>query len=147
LEAADRAILFKAGVKDLSHPLGILPSFMAKPNASLPGCGQHFHQNLASPDGTNLFYDASDPNKMSALFKHYLAGQLHCLPEILPMFAPTVNSYKRLVEGYWAPTTPTWGVENRTVSFRVIPSGKSARVEVRYVTNEKKLTTKKNKQN
>lgn len=56
--------------------------------------------------------------------------------EILPMFAPTINSYKRYVEGYWAPTTPTWGVENRTVSFRVIPNSKGTRVEVRYLINE-----------
>jgi glutamine synthetase len=57
---------------------------------------------------------------------------LRCLPEILPMFAPTVNSYKRLVDGYWAPTKSTWGIDNRTVAFRVIPgSPKSTRVEAR----------------
>ena len=59
---------------------------------------------------------------MSELHKHYLAGQLYCLPHILPMYAPTINSYKRLVEGAWAPTTITWAVENRTTAFRVINS-------------------------
>lgn len=69
---------------------------------------------------------------MSELFKSYLAGQLHCLPELLPMYAPNVNSYKRLVEGTWAPTALTWGVDNRTVAFRVIPgNGKSTRLEDR----------------
>jgi glutamine synthetase len=69
---------------------------------------------------------------MSRTFKSYLAGQMKALPEILPFFAPTVNSYKRLVDGYWAPTKVTWGVDNRTVAFRVIPgSPKSTRVEVR----------------
>jgi glutamine synthetase len=69
---------------------------------------------------------------MSDLLKHYLAGQLYCLPHLLPMYAPTVNSYKRLVEGAWAPTTITWGVDNRTTAFRVLhPSEKYARLETR----------------
>jgi glutamine synthetase len=57
---------------------------------------------------------------MSELHKHYLAGQLYCMPHLLPMYAPTINSYKRLVEGAWAPTTITWGVDNRTTALRVI---------------------------
>ena len=69
---------------------------------------------------------------MSRVFKSYLAGLLKGLPDLLPFFAPTVNSYKRLVDGYWAPTKVTWGIDNRTVAFRVIPGGaKSTRVEVR----------------
>ncbi len=69
---------------------------------------------------------------MSAIFRHYLAGQVRLLPELLPMFAPTVNSYKRLVEGAWAPTRANWGVDNRTTAFRVIPAGaKSTRLETR----------------
>jgi len=109
-----------------------MPSFMAKPSSKLPGCGGHMHQNLTDLQGNNVFYDEKDPDRMSGLFRHFLAGQMHCLPEILPMYCPNINSYKRLVEGYWAPTTPTWGIENRTVSFRVIAGGpKSTRVEVR----------------
>src|SRR5690606_23844545 len=73
-----------------------------------------------------------DPLKMSPLFKSYLAGQIAYLPEILPMFAPTINSYKRLVEGYWAPTRANWGCDNRTTCLRVIPgSEKSTRIETR----------------
>lgn len=69
---------------------------------------------------------------MSALFEHYLAGQLLALPEILPLYAPTVNSYKRLVEGAWAPTRANWGIDNRTTALRVIPgSARSTRVETR----------------
>ena len=72
------------------------------------------------------------PHKMSQLFKSYIAGSLKCLPEILPLFAPTVNSYKRLVDGFWAPTKVSWGIDNRTVAFRVIPgNSKSTRVEAR----------------
>jgi glutamine synthetase len=68
---------------------------------------------------------------MSPLFEHYVAGQLHCLPELLPMYAPTINSYKRLVEGAWAPTKANWGVDNRTTALRVIAGGKSTRLETR----------------
>ncbi len=133
LEAADRATLFKSSVKEIAHRFGILPSFMAKWSAQHAGCSGHTHQSLWSLDGSkNIFYDGNDSHRMSPLFKSYLAGLLKCLPEILPMFAPTVNSYKRLVDGFWAPTKPTWGIDNRTVAFRVIPgSSKSTRVEAR----------------
>jgi hypothetical protein len=67
-----------------------------------------------------LFYDAKSRDSMSKLFESYLAGQLHHLLELAPMFWPTVNSYKRLVDGFWAPVKPTWGIDNRTASFRVI---------------------------
>jgi glutamine synthetase len=133
LEQADRAVLFKTAVKEIAYRHGILASFMAKWNAKLPGSGGHIHLSLWDPAGRkNVFHDARDGAKMSATFKSCLAGQLRCLPEILPMFAPTVNSYKRLVDGYWSPTKPTWGIDNRTTAFRVIPGGEnSTRVEVR----------------
>ena len=132
LEAADRAVLFKTSVKEIAYNYGIIASFMARWNASLPGCSGHLHQSLQDQSGKNVFFDKTDPNQMSSTFKSYLAGQLRCLPEILPMFAPTVNSYKRLVEGYWAPTKATWSIDNRTVALRVINgSEKSIRVENR----------------
>lgn len=133
LEAADRAVLFKTAVKEIGYRFGIMPSFMAKWHNKLPGCSGHIHLSVWDEDGgKNLFYSDKDPHKMSPLFKNYLAGQLRCLPEILPFFAPNVNSYKRLVEGFWAPTKVTWGLDNRTVAFRVIPgSSKSTRVEAR----------------
>ena len=72
---------------------------------------------------------------MSETMKQYLAGQMALIPQILPLFAPTINSYKRLVEGAWAPTTLTWGFDNRTVAFRVISSGgkTSCRLETRVI--------------
>lgn len=131
LEMADRAILFKTAAKEIGLRFGIMPSFMAKPSMSLPGCSGHIHQSLWDDQG-NRFYDANDTHKMSPLFRQYLAGQLLMLPEVLPLYAPTINSYKRLVEGYWAPTRPTWGIDNRTTALRVIPgSSKSTRIEVR----------------
>lgn len=133
LEAADRAVLFKTGAKEIGQRFGIMPSFMPKWNVDLPGCSGHIHQSLAdAKTGQNRFYDEKAQHKMSAEFKSFVAGQLHCLPEILPFFAPTINSYKRLVDGYWAPTKVTWGVDNRTVALRVIPaSSKSTRLETR----------------
>jgi glutamine synthetase len=133
LEAADRAALFKSGAREIGHRFGIMPTFMAKWNADLPGCSGHIHQSLWNPDRTqNLFFDEARPHKMSPLFESYIAGQLHCLPDILPFFAPTVNSYKRLVEGAWAPTKANWGIDNRTTALRVIPgSAKSTRLETR----------------
>jgi len=131
LEAADRGILFKAATKEIGARFGIMPSFMAKWSAQYPGCSGHCHQSLS--DGKrNLFHDANGRHAMSALFEQYLAGQLAVLMEAAPMFWPTVNSYKRLVDGFWAPVKPTWGVDNRTASFRVIPgSPKSSRLETR----------------
>jgi glutamine synthetase len=133
LEAADRAALFKTAVKEIAYRHGIVASFMAKWNQKLPGSGGHIHLSLWDGAGKkNVFHDGRDPNRMSPTFRSFLAGQLRCLPEILPLFAPTVNSYKRLVDGYWSPTKPTWGVDNRTTAFRVIPgSDKSTRIEVR----------------
>lgn len=131
LEAADRAALFKQGVRQISYRHGLLASFMAKPAAELPGCGGHLHQSLWR-DGNNSFYDAGARHGMSATFRHYLAGQLALLPVLLPLFAPTVNSYKRYVSGSWAATHANWGVDNRTTALRVIPGGvKSTRLETR----------------
>jgi len=131
LEAADRAILFKTGAKEIGARFGIMPSFMAKWSAQYPGCSGHVHQSLS--DGKkNLFYDAKGTHGMSRLFESYLAGQVAVAMQFAPMFWPTINSYKRLVDGFWAPVKPTWGVDNRTASFRVIPgSPKSTRLETR----------------
>jgi glutamine synthetase len=133
LEAADRAVLFKTGVKEIAYQHGVMASFMARWNRELPGCSGHVHQSLWDNDQqTNLFFNESDENAMSSLMRSYVAGQLHCLPQILPMYAPTINSYKRLVEGAWAPTTATWGLDNRTTALRVLAGGKkSTRLETR----------------
>lgn len=138
LEAADRAVLFKTAVKEIAYRHGIIASFMSKWKADLPGCSGHVHQSLWNEDGQeNLFYDKQGDNGASELMKQYIAGQLFCLPHILLMLAPTVNSYKRLVEGAWAPTTLTWGFDNRTVALRVLStSKKAARMETRVVGSD-----------
>ncbi|MEZ4825023.1 MAG: glutamine synthetase family protein [Bacteroidia bacterium] len=133
LTAGDRAVLFKTGTKEIANRHGLVATFMAKWRQDLPGCSGHIHQSLWSIDQKkNLFFHAADPQNMSDLMKSYVAGQLHCLPHILPMYAPTINSYKRLVEGAWAPTTLTWGTDNRTTALRVLAGAeKSARLETR----------------
>lgn len=138
LEAADRAVLFKSGVKQIAHSHGLIATFMAKFSENLPGCSGHVHQSLWSADkGENLFYDKNTSTRMSALMESYMAGQLACLPFILPLYAPTVNSYKRLVEGAWAPTTLTWAIDNRTTALRALPGGSnSTRLETRVVGSD-----------
>lgn len=136
-EAADRAVLFKSAVKEIAHRHGIVASFMAKYSETLPGCSGHIHQSLWSADGKqNLFFGKKEGG-ISPLMENYIAGQLHCLPHILPMYAPTVNSYKRLVEGAWAPTTITWGIDNRTTALRaIIGTAASTRLETRVVGSD-----------
>jgi glutamine synthetase len=138
LTAADRAVLFKTSVKEIARLHGVMATFMAKISEHLPGCSGHVHQSLWDASGKqNLFYDAKDKSHMSALMKSYIAGQLYCLPHILPLVAPTINSYKRLVEGAWAPTTVTWGIDNRTVALRALPgSSSSCRLETRVVGSD-----------
>jgi glutamine synthetase len=138
VEAADRATLFKTSVKEIAYRHGIMATFMAKISENLPGCGGHVHQSLWDRSmKRNVFFDSKDKDKMSDTFRQYLAGQLYCLPHILPMFAPTINSFKRLVEGAWAPTTLTWGIDNRTVALRALPLGeKSCRLETRVIGSD-----------
>lgn len=138
IEAADRAVLFKTAVKEIAYQHGIMATFMAKINERLPGCGGHVHQSLWDAERKkNLFYDEKDQWNMSETMKQYVTGQLQLMPELLPVFAPTVNSYKRLVEGAWAPSTLTWGIDNRTVALRVLSGSKnSCRLETRVAGSD-----------
>lgn len=133
LKAADKALLLKTAVKEIAYTHNYMATFMAKWNNNLPGCGGHIHQSLWDTDKKkNLFFDGNEKTGLSQTMKHYIAGQLACLPEILPMFAPNPNSYKRLNGGDWAPSTLTWGIDNRTTAVRAIPgNNKSTRIELR----------------
>lgn len=101
---------------------------MAKPMQGMAGSSGHIHISLADQNGTNLFArDTADANAqwpdiehLSDLGRHFLAGILEALPDIMPLFAPTINSYKRLVENYWAPVHISWGLEDRIASIRLI---------------------------
>lgn len=116
---------------------------MAKPIAGLPGNSGHIHVSLQDDGGRNLFTRASrdenapwpDVEYLSDTGRSFLAGLLQALPDIMPLLAPNVNSYKRLIDNYWAPVTLGWGLEDRLASIRLIapPVSKPAatRFEVR----------------
>ena len=132
LEAADRGMLFKSGAKEVLAQSGCTPTFMAKYSDATDGCSGHIHQSLWKSDGTSAFWDAAAEHGMSSTLRAYVAGALATLPELLALYAPNINSYKRFVSGSWAPTAATWAIENRTSSLRVITGGEdSLRVENR----------------
>jgi glutamine synthetase len=133
LEAADKAALFKTFTKILAQRRGWMATFMAKWSRDWPGQSGHLHVSLRDAEtGKSTFYDASAPHTMSQTMRWFVGGQQQLMPEILAMVACTVNSYTRLIPGFWAPTDAAWGIENRTTALRVIPgSAKSQRVEYR----------------
>ncbi|MBM3571435.1 MAG: glutamine synthetase, partial [Alphaproteobacteria bacterium] len=132
LAAADKANLFKTFSKVVAQRQGMMATFMAKWSRDYPGQSGHLHMSLKTKKGQSAFHDPKAPHKMSKTMRHFVAGQTALMPHMLACIAPTVNSYTRLIPGYWAPTNATWGIENRTCALRVIPgSAKSQRVEYR----------------
>ena len=131
--AADKGALFKTFMKVLAQKNGLMATFMAKWSMDCPGQSGHIHVSLFNRDGTgSAFYDPNQQHCMSKIQRNFLAGQQRLMPQFLCMIAPTINSYTRLIPGFWAPTYATWGVENRTTALRIIPgSEKSQRVEYR----------------
>jgi len=133
LEAADQAALFKTFTKVMAQRQGMMATFMAKWSGDFPGQSGHIHISMKDKDkGHNCFYEDGKSHHMSETMRHFIGGQQALMPELLSMVASTVNSYSRLVPGFWAPTSPTWGVENRTCALRAITgSDKAQRVEYR----------------
>ena len=133
LRAADKAALFKTFTKVLAQRSDWMATFMAKWSPDWPGQSGHMHASLFGlEDGKSVFFDDAKPHNMSDEMRWFVGGQQKLMPELLSMVACTVNSYSRLIPGFWAPTNATWGVENRTTALRVIPgSSKSQRVEYR----------------
>lgn len=132
LESADKAGLFKTFTKILLQKQNKMATFMAKWSAEYPGQSGHIHVSVKGDKGQALFYDASQPDNMSEMMRHFVAGQQKLMPEFLAMIAPTVNSYRRLIPGFWAPTDASVGIDNRTCAIRIIPgSEKSQRLEFR----------------
>jgi glutamine synthetase len=106
---------------------------MAKWRADAAGSSFHLHSSLWDRDAQrNLFWEeGAAPLGMSAVFRHYLGGQLAGARQLAYLFAPYVNSYKRYVAGAFAPVLAVWGHDNRTCGFRVVGEGRSLRVENR----------------
>jgi glutamine synthetase len=132
LEAADRAAIFKTFTKVLAQRRGLMATFMAKWSNQYAGQSGHLHLSLTNTDGRTVFHDSTGDHQMSDEMRWFVGGQQALMPELLAMVASTVNSYSRLVPGHWAPTSATWGIENRTTALRVIRGGPSSqRVEYR----------------
>ena len=133
LAAGDQTMLFKSGAKELCHQLGLTVSFMAKWHDQEDGSSGHSHLSLWDRTGArNVFWDEGAADHLSATMRHFLAGVLDKMPELMVLYAPVINSYKRYVEGTWAPLNTTWGMDNRTCAVRVINVNQGAiRVENR----------------
>lgn len=120
--------LFRLLTKSIGIGHGVTPCFMAKPLHGMPGNSGHIHVSLTDDVGKNLFAREErnpsarwpDVEHLSDVGYHFLAGVLDALPDIMPMLAPTINSYKRFVENFWAPVAITWGNEDRLSSIRLI---------------------------
>lgn len=132
LAAADKAALFKTAVKEIAARHSVIPTFMAKWNAELPGSSGHIHQSLWDAERRQNLFHGSAEEPFPPAMRHYIAGLVQNMPDLMVMFCPTVNSYKRTVPGTWAPINATWGVDSRTTAVRAIAGAKkSARVELR----------------
>jgi glutamine synthetase len=119
LQTADQHSLYKTGAKEIAHQEGLAITYMAKFDER-EGNSCHIHLSLRDRDGKPVWDDA------------FLAGQLACMRELTLFYAPNVNSYKRFVEGSFAPTAVAWGHDNRTCSVRVVGHDASKRLELRF---------------
>ncbi|WP_018151885.1 glutamine synthetase family protein [Leeia oryzae] len=126
LDLADRVFLFKRCVRETAFRHNIFATFMAKPMENEPGSAMHIHQSIVdSETGRNIFSNAD--GSASELFFSYIGGLQKYMPHAMPMFAPYVNSYRRLSRFTAAPINVRWGYDNRTCGIRVPNSGPEAR--------------------
>jgi glutamine synthetase len=132
LEMADRHVVYKQCLKEVADRQGLSVTFMAKFAADRAGSSCHVHMSLWR-DGLNVFDgdQALGPVRGSDELRWFLGGCLAHVPEVMVFYAPTVNSYKRYVDGSWAPTRVAWSYDNRTAGFRLVGHGQSLRVECR----------------
>lgn len=130
LVTCDNHSIYKNGAKEIADAHGKSLTFMAKFDER-EGNSCHIHISLRGEDGSAVFADATQPDGMSKLFRHFLAGQIAAMRELTLFFAPNINSYKRYVDGSFAPTAVAWGMDNRTCSLRVVGHGLGMRVENR----------------
>lgn len=135
LKSADNTITLKMATKFIAHKYNYYASFMPKPIHGVNGSGMHTHQSLWK-NGKNAFYEKTDKYGLSKVAYSFLAGQLTHVREIAGVFAPTVNSYKRLTPGFEAPVYACWARVNRSALIRVpkVSRGyedKATRIEIR----------------
>jgi glutamine synthetase len=126
--SADRHTIYKNGAKEIAFLHDISASFMAKPSEKDIGSSCHIHASLLDTSGKSAFVDGDDETDV---FRHFLGGQRAHIRELALFVAPSINSYKRYAAESWAPTSVSWGRDNRTCGFRVVGHGQSRRVECR----------------
>jgi glutamine synthetase len=127
--AADRHAIYKNGVKEIAFLNGVSATFMAKPSEKDIGSSCHIHSSLVGGDGRSAFVDGA--GEETDAFRHYLGGMRAHVRELALLLAPSINSYKRYAAESWAPTSVSWGRDNRTCGFRVVGGGQSRRAECR----------------
>ena len=130
LGTCDNHSVYKNGAKEIADQHGKSLTFMAKYNER-EGNSCHIHLSVVGENGEPVMADKDRPYGFSKLMEHWIAGQLATLRELSLFFAPNINSYKRFVEGSFAPTAVAWGLDNRTCALRVVGHGRSLRVENR----------------
>ncbi|MCC8160485.1 MAG: type I glutamate--ammonia ligase [Oscillospiraceae bacterium] len=132
LKTADRIVTFRTVVKTIAKRNGLHATFMPKPMAGVSGSGMHLTMSLKK-DGKNVFYNESDPAKLSDTAAKFAAGLLKYTPDMACFTNPTVNSYKRFTPGYEAPCYISWSESNRSLLLRVpsVKDGQDARIELR----------------
>jgi glutamine synthetase len=126
--SADRHTIYKNGVKEIAFLNGISATFMAKPSEKDIGSSCHIHQSLVDDDGNSAFVEGEEETDT---FRHFLGGMRAHVRELALFVAPSINSYKRYASESWAPTSVSWGRDNRTCGFRIVGHGASRRVECR----------------
>jgi glutamine synthetase len=130
LVTCDNHTIYKNGAKEIADQHGKSITFMAKFDER-EGNSCHIHISLRGQDGGAVFADAGAEHQMSPLFRSFVAGQLATLRELALFYAPNINSYKRFVDGSFAPTAVAWGMDNRTCALRVVGHGHGMRMECR----------------
>jgi glutamine synthetase len=129
VSSADRHTIYKNGVKEIAFLNGISATFMAKPSEDDIGSSCHIHTSLVDPDsGDSAFVEGEEETDV---FRHFLGGMRNHLREVALFVAPAINSYKRYATESWAPTSISWGRDNRTCGFRIVGHGPSRRIECR----------------
>ena len=122
---ADQAFWFKYAAKEIAIQHGLNAIFMAKPIAGDQGSSMHLHQSVVDAAGRNIF--SADDGSETAAFGHFIAGLQAYVPDLMLIFAPYVNSYRRYVSGAQAPVNLEWGPDNRTTGLRIPHSAPVAR--------------------
>jgi len=125
LAVADQAFLFKYAAKEIALKHGLNAVFMAKPISGEPGNSMHLHQSIVDVDGKNIFSNADGSESLR--FRQFIAGLQAYIPDMMLIYAPFVNSYRRFVTGSQAPVNLHWGYDNRTAGLRIPISGAAAR--------------------